>query len=174
MRILMTTAVIALVACGGDKGDTGDTGGDTTGTATGSTATGTATGGGTATGTATGTGTGTGGTPVSWNDMDFGQRQAYMADVVLPTMQPLFEAYDPTRFSSMTCATCHGASAADGTFTMPNDALFEIDPYNFPSGAGVDFMMAEVVPTMVDLLDAEPFNSTTGGGFGCFSCHTAP
>ena len=68
MRFLVLSAL--LVACGGDKGDSADTGAATTatgGTATGGTGTGggTATGGGTGTGTGgtgSGTGTGTGGT----------------------------------------------------------------------------------------------------------------
>ena len=109
---------------------------------------------------------------VSWQDMDDQQRATYMNDVVLPEMQVAFEAYD-ARFAGMDCATCHGPGAADGTFAMPNSDLPAIDFYAFPTGPGADFMSNEVVPMMVDLLDAEPFNTTDGSGFGCLGCHPA-
>jgi hypothetical protein len=56
---------------------------------------------------------------------------------------------------------------------MPNSELWPIDFADFPTGAGADFMSGEVVPQMTELLGAEPFDSSTGEGFGCLSCHTA-
>jgi len=111
-------------------------------------------------------------TPASWQDMDFDQRASYMADVVMPALQPEFEAYD-ARFADMNCGTCHGAGADDGTFTMPSDGLYPIDFAAFPTGAGADFMMDTVTPMMVDLLDEEAFDPKTGAGFGCLGCHPA-
>ena len=110
--------------------------------------------------------------PESWQDMDFDARLTYMTDVVVPTIQPEFEAYD-ARFADMTCATCHGTGASDGSFSMPSDVLFPIDFANFPTGDGADFMLETVTPMMVDLLDEEPFDADTGGGFGCLGCHPA-
>ncbi|MFK7931025.1 MAG: hypothetical protein AB8H79_22760 [Myxococcota bacterium] len=109
----------------------------------------------------------------TWQEMDFTQRQTYMATDVMPAMQTIFAEYDSTRFETITCATCHGAGATDGTFSMPSDSLFPIDFANFPTGPGADFMMNEVVPDMTELLDMEPFNQETGEGFGCLGCHPA-
>jgi len=116
-----------------------------------------------------GTGTTTG--EISYQDMDFAQRQAYMAEVVMPAMQAEFAAYDSSRFSEITCATCHGDGASDGSFSMPSSSLYPIDVANFPTGAGADFMTDVVTPMMVDLLDEEPFDMNDGSGFGCFGCH---
>ena len=134
----------ALVACGDDD-DTGETG------ETGETAT----------------------EDLTWPEMDFDQRKAYMASDVMPPMQAAFAGYDAEAFETITCATCHGAGAEDGSFTMPAEHLYPIDFADFPTGDGADFMMNEVVPQMTTLLDAEPFDSSTGEGFGCISCHTA-
>ena len=111
-------------------------------------------------------------TPTSWQDMDFEQRTAYMADVVMPTMQAEFEAYDD-RFADMNCGTCHGSGADDGSFTMPSDGLYPIDFAAFPTGPGADFMLETVTPMMTDLLDEQPFDPKTGAGFGCLGCHPA-
>lgn len=110
---------------------------------------------------------------LTWPEMDFDQRKAYMASDVMPPMQAAFAGYDAEAFETITCATCHGAGAEDGSFTMPAEHLYPIDFADFPTGEGADFMMDEVVPQMTTLLDAEPFDSTTGEGFGCISCHTA-
>ncbi len=110
---------------------------------------------------------------LTWADMDFAERQAFMASDVMPAMQDAFAAYDATRFETLTCATCHGAGATDGTFSMPSDDLFPIDFANFPTGAGADFMNDVVVPEMADLLDMDAFDAATGEGFGCLGCHPA-
>lgn len=108
---------------------------------------------------------------LSWQEMDFDQRQAYMASDVLPAMQAAFADYDGERFGAITCATCHGAGVEDGTFSMPSQGLFPIDFANFPTGPGADFMSTVVVPEMAELLDMEPFDPDTNEGFGCLGCH---
>lgn len=110
---------------------------------------------------------------LTWQEMDGDQRAAYMASDVLPAMQAAFAGYDAERYETITCATCHGAGAGDGTWSMPSDDLFPIDFANFPTGAGADFMSNEVVPKMAELLNVEPFDPGTGEGFGCLGCHPA-
>jgi hypothetical protein len=110
---------------------------------------------------------------LTWSEMDFAERQAYMASDVMPAMQDAFAAYDSTRFATITCATCHGSGATDGTFSMPTDDLFAIEADNFPTGAGAAFMSNVVVPEMADLLGVDAFDPLTGEGFGCFGCHPA-
>lgn len=113
----------------------------------------------------------TGTEAVAWVDMDFSQRQAYMASEVMPPMQEAFASYDPESYETITCGTCHGEGAEDGSFSMPAEHLYAIDFADFPTGEGADFMAEEVVPKMTELLGAEPYDPATGEGFGCVSCH---
>ncbi len=115
----------------------------------------------------------TGSTALTWQEMDFDQRTAYMASDVLPAMQEAFAEHDPERFGTITCATCHGSGAEDGSFAMPSDALVPIDVNDYPVGPDVTFMETVVVPQVAALLDMEPFNPETFEGFGCFGCHPA-
>ncbi len=115
---------------------------------------------------------------VSWQDQDFDQRLAYMRDVVVPTMRPLFQEFDSALYADFACATCHGAGFAESGYDMPGgppDLSFSKFPYHTSGDAreasyGV-FMRDEVLPTMVDLLDEEPFELSTGEGFSCSGCH---
>ena len=52
--------------------------------------------------------------PTAYEDMSFQQREVFMSEVVLPKMKEIFVAFDP-KFSSMSCATCHGGGATDGS-----------------------------------------------------------
>src|ERR1043165_5443315 len=60
--------------------------------------------------------------PVLWKDMNLEQRTTYMKDVVLPKATELFSTQNP-KYQSMTCETCHGDGATDGSFEMPNKKL---------------------------------------------------
>ena len=123
----------------------------------------------------TDTDTGTSATvlPDSYQDMTFEQRQRYMMETVLPTMKAEFEALSPA-YATMDCSTCHGDGASDGTFSMPNGGLAELDPMDWPTDPPVDFMTNTVVPKMAELLDEQPFDPVSGEGFGCYGCHPAP
>ncbi|WP_437670222.1 hypothetical protein [Sorangium sp. So ce131] len=119
--------------------------------------------------------------PVAWKDMSFEQRYAYMEEVVTPQMSETFAAFDP-KFEGMSCPTCHGAGATDGSYAMPSaevpplpdtpDAFLEyaMDP---EVGRWADWMYNTVVPQMADLLQVERFDPTTETGeFSCNNCHT--
>ncbi len=116
----------------------------------------------------------------SWRDMSFVERKGYMANVVLPQMQSLFEAYDSERYADFSCQTCHSPDPGAHSFEMPSSHLRALYPTDSPEQKTmveeqremVTFMYQQVVPTMTRLLDAEPWSDETKTGFGCFNCHT--
>lgn len=107
------------------------------------------------------------------------ERKAYMRDVVVPAMEPLFLAYDGERYAAFGCKTCHGADARERDYAMPNPALFTLHPSGTEEQKRVvaereeaaRFMFNAVTPTMRKLLDAPRFDAATATGFACFSCH---
>lgn len=113
----------------------------------------------------------------AWSDLDFQARQGFMAQTVMPAMQPLFAAYDARFADAFTCNTCHGSDLVE--FAMPADipALSgaELSTFTF-EGEGrqaiANQMATEIVPKMAELLGEEPYDpATETGTFGCFSCH---
>lgn len=118
--------------------------------------------------------------PVAWKDMSFEQRYAFMEEVVMPQMTETFAAFD-AKFEGMSCVTCHGGGAADGSYAMPNAALPALpateeeileaakDPEYARWGT---WMMETVLPEMADLLEVTTYDPATGAGFSCTNCHT--
>ena len=111
--------------------------------------------------------------------MNKDQRLEYMKSVVAPRMKQVFVNFSPDRFGKMNCVTCHGDSATEGTFKMPNPKLPKLP--NSPDGfkklaaerpAVMEFMKNEVKPKMAALLGMPEYNPETKSGFGCMECHT--
>jgi hypothetical protein len=116
---------------------------------------------------------------VAWPAMTLEQRKAYMKTVVLPKAKELFVAFDPVRYAKFSCATCHGDSATDGTFKMPNPKLPKLPtkPEGFKQLMAekpkvMEFMAKQVKPTMATLLGEPEWTPATKKGFGCVECHT--
>jgi hypothetical protein len=118
--------------------------------------------------------------PTSYQDMDFDQRHAYMSEVVLPAMKDTFVVFD-AEYASMSCVTCHGDGAIDGSYAMPSPQLpllpaseeafleyLEADPEH---ARWSQFMVDEVWPQMAELLDAPLYDEKTPDGFSCSNCH---
>ena len=115
----------------------------------------------------------------SWKDMKADQRKEYMKTVVLPKMKDEFVAFNAHAYGEMNCVTCHGDSAKDGSFKMPNPKLPKLpsDEAGFKAlmkkkPEVTKFMGSKVVPAMAEMVGESPYNPETKQGFGCFECHT--
>ena len=116
---------------------------------------------------------------IPWGEMNKEQRIDYMKTTVLPRMKQAFTEFSPDRYSKMNCVTCHGDSAADGSFKMPNPKLPKLpatsDGFKALAAerpAVMEFMKSQVKPKMAAMLGEPEFNPATNSGFGCMECHT--
>jgi hypothetical protein len=108
-----------------------------------------------------------------WQGMDFSARKQFMREMVLPTLRPLFNEFDPDRFASVSCKTCHGSGAATGSFAMPSaevpalssQTLANPDP---DTQLIIDFMRNVIKPKMAELLGEQ-----AAPGLRCSACHTS-
>lgn len=111
---------------------------------------------------------------VPFDSLDHEQRIQFMKEVVLPTMEPLFKGHDATKYAEFGCKTCHGPSAEQGKFDMPNEGL----PKLFGPGMAkfkkedLEWMGKEIKPTMAKLLKQTEYSEANPKGFGCLECHT--
>jgi mono/diheme cytochrome c family protein len=116
----------------------------------------------------------------SWDAMSRDEKMNHMKTVIFPKMKDEFSTFDGKRFSTFTCATCHGAGAKNGSFKMPNPDLPKIPgtPEGFKKlmetkGDITKFMMGKVKPRMASLLGETEFDPQSNPkGFGCAECHT--
>jgi len=119
--------------------------------------------------------------PTAYAQMNREQRTAFMSAVVVPQMTQIFTAFD-AKFQNLSCKTCHGNGAADGTFAMPSPqvpalpaseeafAEYVKDPEH---ARWSQFMIEQVWPKMADLLQVDKFDPAAHPeGFSCHNCHT--
>ena len=108
-----------------------------------------------------------------WSGMDFEARRKFMREMVMPAMRQAFQDFDAVRFASVSCRTCHGAGAMDGSFAMPaadlpvlnNAALMNPEEAQRPM---IEFMRMVVRPQLASLLGAE---AGTPAAVRCSTCH---
>src|SRR5215470_14716797 len=60
---------------------------------------------------------------IGWPTWSHEKKLAYMKQTVMPAEKEVFSRFEPVRFAYLTCETCHGQSARDGTYKMPNPDL---------------------------------------------------
>ena len=120
---------------------------------------------------------------VPWKDMTYQQQKAYMKEVVLPTMKPIFQAFDAKKFKTFDCRTCHGEDGAERKYKMPSNDIhplpnskegFEAKLKTEPTWPKwTEFMAKQVEPAMGKLLDVPVFNPAkpVQGAFSCNACH---
>lgn len=111
-----------------------------------------------------------------WKTWTHDQKLAYMKDVFTPAEAPWFKQYDSTKFAELTCRSCHGPGADDGSFKMPNAALPKLAPGHIhelekTNPKAFAFMNEIVMPRSAELLGQYPWAHMTMSGFGCFGCH---
>jgi hypothetical protein len=114
---------------------------------------------------------------VVFRELSRDKQREYMLSTVLPKMRHEFQDLDAKRYAHVTCGTCHGPSAKEGNFAMPNPSLPKLDPtdgfakHQKQTPEVLKFMEERVVPQMASLLGEPAYDPTTHQGFGCFDCH---
>jgi hypothetical protein len=120
---------------------------------------------------------------IAWKDMTFEQKKAYMKDAVMPTMKPIFQAFNAKKFKLVDCRTCHGDDGAERKFKMPSNDIhplpntkeaFEAKLKTEPTWPKwTEFMAQKVEPAMGKLLAVPVFNpqKPVEGAFSCGKCH---
>lgn len=115
---------------------------------------------------------------MGWPTWSHEQKLAYMKQTVLPAEREIFGRFEPLRFARMTCETCHGQGARDGSFKMPNPDL----PHIVGGKGGfqeliarqpetVRFMQQAVSAETARLLGYPVFDMEKHVGFSCYQCH---
>jgi hypothetical protein len=115
---------------------------------------------------------------MGWPTWSHAQKLAYMTKTVMPAEREIFARFEPLRFADMTCETCHGQSARDHSYKMPNPDLPHIvgGPGGFEElfakqPETVRFMQRSVGPETARLLGYAPFDMAQHVGFSCYQCH---
>lgn len=119
---------------------------------------------------------------IDWARMNKDERKKYMKTVVAPAMKKVFMSFDAKKYANMSCPTCHGEGASEGTFKMPNPDLPKLPQPTDRAGFMalmnkkpdvVKFMGTKVKPKMAELLGLPEW--TPGrpmpGAFSCYNCH---
>jgi hypothetical protein len=120
---------------------------------------------------------------VAWKDMTFDQKRAYMKTAVVPTMKPIFKAFDAKKFKTVDCRTCHGEDGPERKYKMPSNDIhplpnskegFEAKLKSEPTWPKwTEFMAQKVEPAMGKLLAVAVFDpkKPVEGAFSCANCH---
>jgi hypothetical protein len=118
---------------------------------------------------------------IDWEHMTVPQKKKYMKMTVLPEAKKIFAAFDAKAYKKVTCGTCHGDGADEGTFKMPNPKLPKLPKPTARADFlelqkkkpdAVKFMGTVVKPTMARLLNLPEWSPVNTKGFGCYHCHT--
>lgn len=100
-----------------------------------------------------------------------------MTQTVEPTMRDIFQARNPVLYADFGCPSCHGADPEGSDYVMPAflpplplDGTLEAAMARNPEMAA--FMLDEVFPTFVALIDEEKYDEAAApGGYRCVGCH---
>jgi cytochrome c553 len=101
-----------------------------------------------------------------------------MKSTVVGAERALFARFEPVRYSTFDCKTCHGRGGMDGTYRMPNPDLPKLagGPDGFQELAQHEpeatAFMSQVKKETAQLLGMKPWDESKESGFSCFGCHT--
>ena len=106
-----------------------------------------------------------------------------MKAAVVPTMKPIFQAFDTKKFKTVACTTCHGDDGPERKYKMPSNDIhplpntkegFEATLKAKPTWPKwTKFMSEKVEPAMGKLLAVPVFDpqKPVEGAFSCAKCH---
>lgn len=111
--------------------------------------------------------------PARWSEAtSHDDKAAFMSKHVVPAMAPIFQGADAEHYAEFGCKTCHGPQGTEPTDFLPRLTVKDGHLVEMETHPEVSKMMAEqVVPKMIEVLGATPFDPATGQGFGCGGCH---
>lgn len=116
--------------------------------------------------------------PGDWQRWSHDQKLAYMSTTFMDEERKIFASWEPVRFRTLECRTCHGPGVGDGTFRLPNVDLPQVAPgaEGFQELAAhepevLSFMQKRLVPETARLLGVPAFDFEKHQGFSCYQCH---
>lgn len=112
--------------------------------------------------------------PSAWSkDLSKEEKSAIMKNKVVPTMKPVFQSANATRYAEFGCKTCHGPEYKSPHEFLPKLTMKDGKLTAFAEKPEVAKFMAEtVVPKMAGAMGLPPYDMKTQQGFGCGGCHT--
>ena len=120
-------------------------------------------------------GSGAGSAAFDFDKLSHEEKMDFMKTKVVPTMKPLFQAFDAKKYAKFGCKTCHGKDPKATKFKMPNPELPKLDFAALKAGKQApkvaEFMGKVVKPEMAKLLQEPEYTETNPKGFGCLECH---
>ena len=109
-----------------------------------------------------------------WTDEPYTERYTTMIFVVHPVLAREFQSFYGTRYTDMTCESCHGKDAEAERWKMPSAHLDALEPAALPepgSSLETDFMYELVTPLLSRLMGMPMQTAQHPKGVSCFSCH---
>lgn len=107
-----------------------------------------------------------------WSEMSYADREMDMVGRFLPIFAEVFQEYDPERYATFSCESCHGNDMRERQFVVPTADLPPVPLPNTPAyqqmaaehPEDMRFMEEIVTPTMQTMLGM-------GATFTCNGCH---
>jgi hypothetical protein len=117
--------------------------------------------------------------PGEWATWSHERKLEYMKSTVLPAERVVFRRFMPVRFAKFECENCHGSTAKERDYKLPNPDLAKLvgGKEGFQELADLEpnvlrFMQQSVVPETAKLLGLPAFDMEKHVGFSCYQCHT--
>ena len=129
---------------------------------------------------AAGSGSGSAGGDFDFKKLTHEQQLDFMKKTVVPTMKPIFVAFDNKKYGEtgsapFGCKTCHGKDPRGTKYKMPSTDLPKLDFAAIEAGKQkpevAKWMSEKVKPEMAKLFHRPEMTEKNPTGFGCLACH---